>query len=158
MVLVDGSAIPGAKFYTFNGNAARPKGHHKLKLNYTEDCVAFCGVAGNGDDRHTVGSLVLKQRDKDGNWFDCGKAGSGLTRDGGELDRDVIKALCDEHDAPFMQDDDDPPRADRLNLDTGFVVEIEYKSRQPGTHKFKFPVITRVRYDKTKDECYSEVC
>ena len=156
MVLVDGGSVAGEKLFTFNGNAARPGDCFKLKLNKTEDVVVYAALRGKGSNRETVGSLFVKQKSpRNGQWFDCGKVGSGLIDKEGELNRDDILELCRKSGVPFIDSEKDPFMQEYLG-NKGFVIEVEYASRQPDTNKLKFPVIKRLRHDKGHDECFAQ--
>lgn len=156
-VFIDREAVPGDKFFTFNGSAARPKGHYKLKINHTEDCVVYAASRGTGDLRDTIGALYIRQRHpQTGKWFDCGKVGSGMThKDDGPLDRSAIESLLTEKGVPVL--DDDRFLSEYLKSEkSGPVVEVEFKERQPGTNRFKFPVLLRIRNDKEPRECVAQ--
>lgn len=149
-VIVDTSSVPGDKFFSFDGDAKRPKGHHKLKPIYEEDVVIYAGVKGSGKRLDTVGSVLVKQIHPDtGEWFRCGKVGSGFT------DEDIaqIEKKLKDNNLPIYDKD----KQDNKDLDdSGIVAMIEYSERQPGTNKFRFPVFMRTRIDKTIKECTAQ--
>ena len=151
-VVTDGSAKPGDKFYSFNGKANRPKGHHKLKPLFDEDVVIYAGASGTGKRADGVGSVYVKQKHPDtGLWFSCGKVGSGFT----DEDLVEVETLIKKHGLPIV--DKEKELAD-VNLADGhgIVMVLEYSDRQPGTNKFRFPVFCRVRFDKAVDECEAQ--
>lgn len=147
-VVVDGKSVPGAKFYSFDGDAKRPKGHHKLKPTYTEDVVIYAGIYGTGKRLNKLGSVLMKQRDPEGNFIRCGKCGSGFT----DEDLDEVERLLNKNNLPMYEKEKEDNKD--INNTTGIVAEIEYGERQPKTQKFRFPVFLRVRLDKGVDECY----
>lgn len=152
-VVTDGDSVPGDKFYSFDGDAKRPKGHYKLKPTYTEDCVIFAALTGTGKRMHTIGSVYVKQKHPDtGAWFSCGKVGSGFT----EEDLNSIEIICKNSNVPIFNKDKEVDSLD-LSEDNNFpVIEIEFSERQPGTQKFRFPVFLRVRDDKSSRECIAQ--
>lgn len=149
-VVVDTQSIPGAKFFSFDGDAKRPKGHHKLKPVYEDDVVIYAGVKGSGKRLNTVGSVLVKQiHPETGEWFRCGKVGSGFT------DEDIVEIEKElkANDLPIYNKD----KEDKGDLDdSGIVAMIEYGERQIGTNKFRFPVFMRTRTDKTAKECKAQ--
>jgi ATP-dependent DNA ligase len=149
-VVVDGSGSPGEKFYSFDGDAKRPNTSWKLKPIYTEDVVVYAGVKGSGKRLGKVGAVLTKQMHPETKeWFKCGKVGSGFT----EEDIDIIGNKLLELNLPLYDDE----KKDKNLLDySGFVVEIEYSERQPGTNKFRFPVFTKIHEDKTPKECFAQ--
>ena len=151
-VVNDGSSTPKDKFFSFDGDAKRPKGSYKLKPVYTEDVVVYAGVLGNGKRLGKVGSVLVKQKHPDTKeWFKCGKVGSGFT----EEDIEVVGKLIADLNLPIYEDD----KKDKSDLnDYGFTVELEYSERQPGTNKFRFPVFMRIRdnSDKHPTECVAQ--
>jgi ATP-dependent DNA ligase len=151
-VLVDGESTPGSKFFSFNGEAGRPSGHSKCKPNYTTDAICFGATAGSGKRLNTVGAIFIKQRHPITKEFIfCGKCGSGMTEEStAELER-----LCKKHNLPIVEKDKEIEKVDIQN-NNGFVVELEYGERQPGSNKFRFPVFMRIHGDKTPEECYAE--
>lgn len=157
-VVVDKTSVPGDKFYSFDGDAKRPNGHHKLKVTYTEDCVIFAAMYGNGKNQDRIGSVFLKQRwpenhEKAGQWHFIGKSGSGIKDNDGS--RDELEKLCKKHNIRIFESE---KRAEQsfVNDSKGIVAEIEYSIRQPKTQKFRFPVFLRTRDDKRADECYMQ--
>lgn len=152
-VVTDGSSIPGSKFYSFDGDAKRPKGHHKLKPVFSEDCVAYAAVKGSGKRLNTVGAVFIKQRHPDTKeFFSCGKTGSGFT----EADLEEVEKLCIKNKIPILEKDKEAEKLD-LNRTEGLaVIELEYSERQLGTNKFRFPVFLRIRDDKAPEECFAQ--
>ena len=151
-VVTDGSAIPGDKFYSFDGDAKRPKGHHKLKPVYEEDVVIFAGAKGSGKRMDGIGAVFIKQlHPETKKWMYCGKVGSGFT------DQDLV-----ELEKVFAQKKlkivDKDKEAEKMNLSfgDGIVAMIEYGERQPGSQKFRFPVFIRMRTDKDISECTAQ--
>jgi ATP-dependent DNA ligase len=152
-VVVDGDSVPSSKFYSYDGDAKRPKGHHKLKPIRTEDVVIYAAVKGSGKRLNTIGAVFVKQIDPSTNKFiDCGKVGSGFT----ESDLEVIHNLCIEKDIPILSKDNEIKTVD-VNNPTELVIEIEYSERQEGSFCFRFPVYMRVRSDKTEKECFANI-
>lgn len=153
-VIVDGACIPGDKFYSFDGDAKRPKGHHKLKVTRTEDVVVFAVSEGSGKRLGSVGAIFVKQIDPEtGLFFNCGKIGSGLNDETtGQMDK-----LCREKGIPFLKKDPEALKIDLQDTSHDIVVEMEYGERQEDTNKFKFPVFLRIRDDKKASECVAEI-
>lgn len=156
-VVTDGSSTPGNKFYSFDGDAKRPKGHHKLKPIHTEDVVIFAATAGSGKRLGGIGAVHVKQlhpeqgSSETKKWMYCGKVGSGFT----EANLAEIEKLFDSKDLPIFKNDKMAEKMDLFKGD-GLVCEIEFSDRQPGTQKFRFPVFTRLRNDKGVDECIAQ--
>lgn len=151
-VVVDGSAIPGDKFFSFDGKPKRWKGTHKLKPVYEDDFVIYAGRYGTGKRRNGVGSVFVKQiHPETGEWFACGKVGSGFTDEG----LVEIEALIAKHGLPILEKDKDAEELD-LSDGSGIVAMIEFSERQVGTNKLRFPVYKRVRFDKAIDECEAQ--
>jgi ATP-dependent DNA ligase len=151
-VVTDGSAVPDDKFYSFHGDAKRPKGHYKLKPVYEDDVVIFAAAAGSGKRLNGIGAVHVKQlHPSTKQWMYCGKVGSGFT------DEDIadLERLCQKHQIPTVEKDKDAEKMD-LNKTAGLVCQIEYGERQPGTQKFRFPVFIRVRDDKAVAECFAQ--
>jgi ATP-dependent DNA ligase len=155
-VVTDKTAVPGDKFYSFDGDAKRPKGHSKLKVTHTEDCVIYAAAYGTGKHQGRVGALFLKQRwpedhEKSGQWHSVGKCGSGLTD---EVREELLTSLKNAG-CPVFEDEKSAESYD-IKSANGIVAEIEYSIRQPKTQKFRFPVFLRTRTDKKKDECFMQ--
>lgn len=150
-VVTDGSSVPGDKFYSYDGDAKRPKGHHKLKPIYEDDVVIFAASAGSGKRLDGIGAVHVKQlHPETKKWFYCGKVGSGFT----DESLAELEELCKENDIPILEKDKD---AEKMDLDDdGIVCMIEYGERIPKTQKFKFPVFIRVRDDKRVKECVAQ--
>lgn len=149
-VVVDKSSVPGDKFFSFDGDAKRPKGHHKLKPVYESDVVIYAGLYGTGKRQGKVGSVLVKQKHPEtGDWFRCGKVGSGFTEEDIE---EVGKLLADKNLPILSKEKEDKNELD----DSGIVCMIEYSERQLGTNKFRFPVFMRVRDDKLPHECVAQ--
>lgn len=150
-VVTDGSAVPGDKFYSFNGKANRPKGTYKLKPESTEDCVVCAVSEGSGKRLGKVGALWLKQIDPDTDQFrNFGKVGSGLT----EEDVEYFTKKASELNIPFIKTEKELKDLDK---NYGLVVEVKYNERQEDTGKFRFPVFLRTRTDKVEDECIANL-
>jgi len=155
-VVTDKTAVPGDKFYSFDGDAKRPKGHSKLKVTHTEDCVIYAAALGTGKHQERVGAMFLKQRwpadhEKSGQWHSVGKCGSGLT----DEVREELLTLMKDAGCPVFEDEKSAEFCD-IKTTNGIVAEIEYSARQPKTQKFRFPVFLRTRTDKKKDECFMQ--
>lgn len=152
-VVVDVSAKPGKKFFSFDGDAKRPAGSWKLKPTYTEDVVVYAAVKGSGKRLDTVGAVFTKQRHPETKeWMLTGKCGSGFT----EKDLAEIEALCIKNNVPILEKDKEAEKLDPNREDGLIVIEMEYGERQPGTNKFRFPVFMRVRDDKAVKECFAQ--
>ena len=152
-VVTDGSATPGDKFYNFSGKPKRPLGSHKLKPEWTEDCVVFAWSEGSGKRLGKAGSLWVKQINPEtGQFENYGKVGSGLTEQDVEYFTDKVSEL----DLPVVKND---KQASSLNLEdcVNLVVEIKFSERQEGTNKFRFPVFLRERIDKKPEECIANI-
>jgi len=150
-VIVDGDSVPGEKFFSFDGDAKRPKGHHKLKPNWESDVVIYAGVFGTGKRLGRIGSVLVAQiHPHTKKWIRCGKVGSGFT------DEDLLELelIFTEKNLPIFKKE----KEDTVDLETcdGIVAMIEYGERQPKTQKFRFPVFMRIRTDKTMGECIVE--
>lgn len=151
-VFTDGDSVPGEKFYSFDGDAKRPKGHHKLKPCYEDDVVIYAAVKGSGKRLDGIGAVFVKQRHPETKeWFACGKVGSGFT----EEDLEDLEKECKKHNVPILEKDKDVEKID-INNTNGIVSMIEYGERQPGTQKFRFPVFIRTRDDKLAKECFAQ--
>ena len=115
-VLTDGSCIPREKFYSFNGNAERPNGHHKLKTVQTEDVVVYAVSEGSGKRLGSVGAIFIKQINPEtGLFFNCGKCGSGLSD---ETTKQMDK-LCKEKGISFIKKDTE---ANKINCRTQLMI------------------------------------
>jgi ATP-dependent DNA ligase len=151
-VVTDGSSIPGDKFYSFDGDAKRPKGHHKLKPIYEDDVVVFAAAAGSGKRLNGIGAVYVKQlHPETKKWMYCGKVGSGFT----DEDLAELEKIWKDKKYPIFSKDKDAEKFD-INQDDGLVIMIEYGERQPGTQKFRFPVFCRIRTDKSAKECVAQ--
>ncbi len=151
-VITDGSAVPEDKFYSFHGEAKRPKGHYKLKPVYEDDVVIIAATVGTGKRLDNIGALHVKQiHPVTRQWMYCGKVGSGMTGQ----DLQELEVLFQKSNLPLLNKDKEVEKLD-LNSEVGIVCQIEYGERQPGTQKFKFPVYLRVRDDKTIKECVAQ--
>lgn len=151
-VVTDGSAIPGDKFYSFDGDAKRPKGHHKLKPIYEDDVVVFAAAVGSGKRLNGIGAVYVKQlHPETKKWMYCGKVGSGFT----DEDLAEFEKIWRDKGYPIFTKDKEAEKTDIENND-GLVIMIEYGDRQPGTQKFRFPVFCRIRTDKTASECVAQ--
>lgn len=152
-VVMDCSSVPGDKLFSWDGDAKRPKGHHKLKTTKTEDVVVFAAVSGTGKRLNKIGAVFVKQKNPDTQeFFNCGKVGSGFT----EEDIDYLTNLCKEKNIPILNKDTEIKNVD-LNSNNCLVIEIEYGERQSDTNKFRFPVYLRLRNDKSAEECVAEI-
>lgn len=148
-VVVDTTAVPGEKFYSFDGDAKRPSMFYKLKPVHTEDAVVYAAIMGTGKLQNTIGAVFVKQRHPDtGTWVDCGKIGSGFSEEA----RNEMLNLCSQNNVSIVEKDKDAAQID-LNEDHQLVIEFEYSERQPGTQKLRFPVFSRIRTDKSAAEC-----
>jgi len=150
-VIVDGDSLPGDKFFSFDGDAKRPKGHHKLKPVWEEDVVIYAGVKGTGKRLGRIGSVLVAQIHPDtGEWMRCGKVGSGFT----DEDLDDLEITFKKKHLPIFSKE----KEDEVDLNTcdGIVTMIEYGERQPKTQKFRFGVFMRTRTDKAMHECIAQ--
>jgi len=151
-VVTDGNAIPDDKFYTFNGDPKRPKGHHKLKPINEDDVVIFAATAGSGKRLDGIGAVFLKQKHPEtGKYFFCGKCGSGFN----DQTLPELEKMFAEKGFPILEREKDVEQIDLQN-DEGIVCQIEYSIRQPGSSKFRFPVFCRFRNDKSVSECVAQ--
>lgn len=154
-VVVDGAAIPGDKFYSFDGsNSRRPKGTYKLKPIYEDDVCIFAASPGSGKRLNGIGAIHVKQiHPETKEWFYCGKVGSGFTDDS----LAEMELLFKKMGLPILEKDKDIEKLD-LSESTydSIVAQIEYSERQPGTNKFRFPVYLRTRDDKAPLECIAQ--
>lgn len=152
-VVTDGGAIPGEKFFSFDGDAKRPKGHHKLKPTYTEDCIVYAAASGSGKRLDGIGALFIAQiHPETGEVFQCGKTGSGMT----DADLVELETICKKLNIPILEKDKEADKIDMSLHKNQFVIELEYGERQPGTNKFRFPVFCRIRDDKAPHECTAQ--
>ncbi|KKN58914.1 hypothetical protein LCGC14_0547160 [marine sediment metagenome] len=152
-VVTDGLAKSGNKFYSFSGKAKRPKGCHKLKPEFTEDCVVFAASQGTGKRLGRVGALWIKQIDPNtGKFVSYGKVGSGFT----DEDIDFFSEKVKELDVPFIKNEREASKIDMEN-NYDLVIEIKYSERQEDTNKFRFPVFLRLRTDKGPKECVANI-
>lgn len=149
-VVVDKRAVPGSKMFSYDGDAKRPKGHHKLKPIYEDDVVIYAGISGSGKRLNKVGSVLVKQiHPETGDWFRCGKVGSGFT----DEDIEQIEKELSDNNLPIFNKE----KEDKGDLTSdGIVAMIEFAERQPKTNKFKFPVFVRTKYDKLPSECVAQ--
>lgn len=158
-VVTDIKSVPGDKFYSFDGDPKRPRGHHKLKPVYEDDVVIFATINGTGKRLNKAGALCTKQRypkyypgteDKHplaGQWFYCGKVGSGLT------DEDVEEFTAST--LPFLMSEKELEDS-MINCSDGIVAMIEFAERQIVSQKFRHGVFIRTRTDKGAKECYAQ--
>lgn len=153
-VVTDAESVPGDKFYSFDGDAKRPKGHHKLKPIYEDDVCIFAGSAGSGKRLDGIGAVHVKQKHPETKeWFYCGKVGSGFT----DESLAELEALFKKHKLPIVEKDKEVEKIDLSEKTyTSLVAMIEYGERQAGTQKFRFPVFVRVRDDKAPEECVAQ--
>lgn len=152
-VVTDIESIPKDKFFSFDGDAKRPKGHHKLKPEFTDECVVYAATAGTGKRMGKIGAIFVKQiHPETKKWFDCGKVGSGFT----DIDIENFMDLCDMHSIPILKKDTEAKSIKLDNSKEDVVVEIKYSERQEDTNKFRFPVFLRVRDDKAANECIAQ--
>lgn len=138
-VAVDPEAIIGDKAYNFRGKTDRPsKASCKVKPIFEGDFVAYFdpdkkqGKWGRGKHRGEVGSVSLYQYNTEGKLIyicDCG----------GGIDDNFRELYSSPSTYPL-------------------VLEVEYSERTfisegAKTNALTFPRVSRVRYDKTPDEC-----
>jgi DNA ligase-1 len=153
-VITDGSAIPGDKFFSFDGTAQRPKGHHKLKPESFTDCVIYAAASGSGKRMDQVGAIFIKQINPEtGEFFSCGKVGSGFT----EEDIDIITQMCKDKNIPILEKDKDALKINLQDSSHDIVVEVKFSERQEDTNKFRFPVFMRIHGDKKPLECIANI-
>jgi ATP-dependent DNA ligase len=162
-VVTDGNSIPGEKFYSFDGDAKRPKGHHKLKPVYEADVCIFAAEVGAGKRLNGIGALMIAQKypnlypgtddphPKAGKWFYCGKCGSGTT----DADLEELEKLFKENEMPILTKEKDGLDLD-LDIVPKLVCMIEYGERMSKTQKFRHAVFIRLRTDKAVEECFAE--
>lgn len=151
-VINDLEAIPGEKFFSFDGKPDRFNGTHKLKVVHSEDVVIFAALSGGGKRLGGIGALCLKQiHPETGKWFYCGNVGSGPT----EKDLEQLESLFKTNGLQIFEKEKDVLKLDIEN-EEGIVCTIEYSDRQPGTSKFKLPVFLHVRDDKPVKECVAQ--
>ena len=103
---------------SFNGKPKR-RACYKIKASRDDDVVAVGYLEGTGDHQGLIGSLLIGKYNKDGEFIDLGRVGSGLKDD---------ECIPDNWEFPC-------------------VVEIEYDQRFP-TGKYQFPRFTKVHEDK----------
>lgn len=152
LVAIDTSTAPGDKFYSFTGKAERPNCSFKLKPVWTEEVAVIAGSPGQGKRLDGMGAVHTAQRHPaTGEWFYCGKVGSGFT----EEDLVEIEALAKEKGIDILKKDKEVELLS-LNDTAKFTIEIEYRDRQPGTNKFQHPVFMRIRSDKGPEECIAQ--
>lgn len=151
-VITDGDSIPGDKFYSFDGDAKRPKGHHKLKPCFSEEAVVFAASEGSGKRLGGIGAVHVKQLMPNSTWHYCGKIGSGFC----DADLDELEKLCKKNNISILSKDKDVEKIDLTRTDGLFTIELEFGDRQPGTQKFRFPVFLRLRPDKKVEECFAQ--
>lgn len=153
-VITDGDSKPGDKFFSFDGTAQRPKGHHKLKPESNTDCVVFAAASGSGKRMGQVGAVFVKQINPEtGEFFNCGKVGSGFT----ENDIDEMTKMCKDRGIPIFEKDKDALKIDLQDVSHDIVVEVKFSERQEDTNKFRFPVFIRIHGDKKPLECVADV-
>jgi len=150
-VVVDITAKPGDKFFSFNGEPKRPRGSHKLKTTFQSDVVVFAVKKGSGKRLDGIGALFVKQRHPEtGEWINCGAVGTGLK----EADLEEWARICQEQKFSLLEKDKE---ADKIDLDSpGPVIMIEHKGRY-ATQKFRHAAYQHIREDKTPKECYIEI-
>ena len=153
-VVTNGLSVPGDKFYSFDGTAQRPLGHHKLKPESSTDVVIFAASSGGGKRMGQIGAIFVKQIDPEtGKFFNCGKVGSGFLNS----DIDEMTKLCQDKNIPILNDDKNALKIDLQDTSHDIVVEVKFSERQEGTNKFRFPVFVRIHGDKAPHECYAEI-
>jgi ATP-dependent DNA ligase len=118
--------------YTLNGKADRA-GAYKFKFMKEDDFVVT-EVALGESGKHAVvyAKFHLAQYDKKGNLVDCGWAGPGT------LTMEQLTQYTKEI------------KSGKLELP--FVVEVEFRD-WTSSAKLEHPVIQRVRFDKSPNEC-----
>lgn len=155
LVFVDGSCIPGDKFYSFNGDPPRPSGHAKMKVVYEEDCIIFAGLVGTGKRLNGIGSVFLAQRNPEANgeYQKFGRCGSGFT----DESLDELERFFKEKEMPIFEKEKDAAKVELIPGTTPLLVGVvEFPERMPKTHNFRFPVFLRLREDKTPEECFMQ--
>jgi len=104
-------------------------GKWKMKPSLRDEFFVTNYEMGTGKHEKVVGALFISQYDKDGNIINCGKVGCMAGSS------DIRKDLLQE------------------NLKDGsLVVEVEFNERQK-SGALRFPVLQRIRRDKTPEEC-----
>jgi hypothetical protein len=128
--------VPGnsAVTYTLNGKADRA-GAWKFKYMKEGDFIVTAVEYGKGKFEDVYAVFSLSQY-KDGAMIDCGNAGPGT------LTYEELKEYTSEINSGKMR--------------IPFVVEIEFRDWQEDSFKLEHPVIQRIRWDKTPEECIYE--
>lgn len=129
--------VPGDSFvtYTTNGKADRA-GCWKWKFMKEGDFVVSEVALGKAGKHAKVYARFKLGQYKDGELLDCGWAGPGT--------------LSHEQLAEYTRD------INSKKLKLPFVVEVEYRDVQEEGYKLEHPVIQRIRFDKTVNECVYE--
>jgi ATP-dependent DNA ligase len=116
--------------YTLNGKADRA-GAYKFKFMKEGDFIVTAVDYGKGKFEDVYAVFSLSQI-KDGEQIDCGNAGPGT--------------LTYEYTSEINSG----------KMPIPFVVEVEFRDWQEDSFKLEHPVIQRVRWDKTPEECIYE--
>jgi len=122
--------------YTLNGKADRA-GAYKYKFMKEGDFVVTEVLHGEaGRHAKVYAKFKIGQYDENGVLLDCGWAGPGT------LTHEQLEQYTKEIDSK--------------KLKLPFVVEIEFRDWQEDSTKLEHPVIQRIRFDKSPDECLYE--
>jgi ATP-dependent DNA ligase len=121
--------------YTVNGKADRA-GAYKLKFMKEGDFVVTEVELGEAGRHAKVYAKFHLGQYQDGEMVDCGWAGPGI------LTHEELEQYTKE--------------IDTKKLKLPFVVEVEFRDWQEDSTKLEHPVIQRIRFDKSPDECEFE--
>ena len=122
--------------FSVDGKAHRA-GSWKFKFVKETDVVALSATKGkSGRHASVYARFKLAQYTPSGELREYGFCGTGV------LSHDYLKKLTSDLDSG--------------RVSWPLVVEVEYSSRQEGSHCFEFPIIQRVRWDKAPEECVYE--
>jgi len=122
--------------YTVNGKAGRA-GCYKYKFMKEGDFVVSEVALGEAGRHATVyAKFKIGQYDENGALLDCGWAGPGT--------------LSHEELVQYTKE------INSKKLKLPFVVEVEFRDWQEDSTKLEHPVIQRIRFDKSPDECIYE--
>jgi hypothetical protein len=119
--------------YSIDGKAHR-EGSYKYKFIKEDDVVLVSATMGkSGKHAEVYARFDVRQYNSKGELVHYGHCGTGV------LKHDELKAMT--------------KKLDNGEMTWPLVAELEYQSRQEDSHKFEFPIIQRIRTDKTPEEC-----
>jgi hypothetical protein len=119
--------------YSLDGKAHR-EGSWKYKFVKEEDVVLVGATMGkSGKHADVYARFDIRQYNDAGELIHYGYCGTGT------LKHDELKEMTRQIDAG--------------ELSFPIVVELEFQDRHYDSHFFEFPIIQRIRYDKTPEEC-----